>query len=95
MALKINHPFGSLVVAGVAGIYLIHICVNVGMVLGLLPVIGIPLPFLSYGGSALLANTVLLGLALNLYARRMNFPCMSSVIACTTTCLPGIIETCE
>ena len=73
LAKKIDHPFGSLVAAGAAGIFLIHVCVNLGMVLGLLPVIGIPLPFLSYGGSALLTNTVLLGLALVSYMRRAEF----------------------
>lgn len=73
MASKTHHPFGSLVIAGAASIFFIHVCVNIGMVLGLLPVIGIPLPFLSYGGSALLTNSVLLGLALNMYARRDEF----------------------
>ncbi len=73
LARRIDHPFGSLVAAGVAGIFLIHVCVNLGMVLGLFPVIGIPLPFLSYGGSALLTNTVLMGLALSTYMRRTEF----------------------
>lgn len=70
---RIDHPFGYLVVAGTAGVFLIHVGVNIGMVLGLLPVIGIPLPFLSYGGSALLTNTTLLGLALACYMRRAEF----------------------
>ncbi len=73
IASQINHPYGSLVAAGTAGIILIHVCINVGMVLGLLPVIGIPLPFLSYGGSALLTISVLIALALNMYARRAEF----------------------
>ncbi|MDE2826540.1 MAG: rod shape-determining protein RodA [Bacteroidota bacterium] len=73
LAREIEHPFGSIVAAGAAGIFLIHISVNIGMVLGLLPVIGIPLPFLSYGGSALLTNTTLLGLALAAYMRRSEF----------------------
>ena len=73
LASQINHPFGSLIAAGAAGIILIHVCINVGMVLGLLPVIGIPLPFLSYGGSALLTNSVLIALALNVYTRRNEF----------------------
>ncbi len=73
LARAIDHPIGNLVVAGVAGIFLIHVCVNIGMVLGLLPVIGIPLPFLSYGGSALLTNTALLGIALACYMRRAEF----------------------
>lgn len=70
---RVKHPFGSMVAAGAVGIYLIHVFINIGMVTGLLPVIGIPLPFLSYGGSALLANTIMLGLALNLHMRRDDF----------------------
>ena len=70
---QVKHPFGSLMTAGAAGIYLIHVFINVGMVVGLLPVIGIPLPFLSYGGSALLANTAMLGIALSLHMRRDDF----------------------
>ena len=62
-----------LFVAGVTGIFLVHILINVGMTIGLMPVIGIPLPFVSYGGSALLANTTMLAIALNLHARRDEF----------------------
>ncbi len=70
---RVRHPFGSMVAAGASGIYLIHIIINMGMVTGLLPVIGIPLPFLSYGGSALLANTAMLAIVLNLHMRRDDF----------------------
>ena len=70
---QVKHPFGSMLGAGAAGVYLVHILVNVGMVTGLLPVIGIPLPFLSYGGSALLANTAMLAIVLTLYMRRDAF----------------------
>src|SRR5690606_12651321 len=70
---QVKHPFGSMVAAGAAGIYLIHIFINIGMVTGLLPVIGIPLPFVSYGGSALLANTTMLAIMLNLHMRRDDF----------------------
>jgi len=70
---RVKHPFGSMVAAGAAGIYLIHILINIGMVTALLPVIGIPLPFVSYGGSALLANTAMLAIALNLHMRRDDF----------------------
>ena len=62
-----------LFIAGVTGIFLVHILINVGMTIGLMPVIGIPLPFISYGGSALLANTAMLAIALNLHARRDEF----------------------
>ena len=73
LGMKMKHPFGSMVAAGAAGIYLIHVFINIGMVTGLLPVIGIPLPFISYGGSALLANSAMFGIALNLHMRRDDF----------------------
>lgn len=66
----VKHPFGSIVAAGAVGVYLLHIFVNIGMVTGILPVIGLPLPFLSYGGSAMLANTALLAIVLNTHMRR-------------------------
>lgn len=66
----VNHPFGSIVAAGAVGVYLLHIFINVGMVTGILPVIGLPLPFLSYGGSAMLANTTLLAIVLNTHMRQ-------------------------
>jgi len=56
----------------VAGIFLFHLMVNVGMVLGLLPVIGIPLPFFSYGGSSLWGFTLLLFILLRMDAARME-----------------------
>ena len=67
---EVKHPFGSIVAAGAVGVYLIHITINIGMVTGMLPVIGLPLPFLSYGGSAMLANTALLAIVLNTHMRR-------------------------
>lgn len=66
----VKHPFGSIVAAGAVGVYLLHIFINIGMVTGMLPVIGLPLPFLSYGGSAMLANTALLAIVLNTHMRR-------------------------
>jgi rod shape determining protein RodA len=66
----VKHPFGSIVAGGAVGVYLLHITINVGMVTGMLPVIGLPLPFISYGGSAMLANTALLGIVLNTHMRR-------------------------
>ncbi len=66
----VKHPFGSIVAAGAVGVYLLHIFINIGMVTAMLPVIGLPLPFVSYGGSALLANTALLAIVLNTHMRR-------------------------
>jgi rod shape determining protein RodA len=56
----------------VASILLMHVTINIGMVLGLLPVIGIPLPFFSYGGSSLWGFTLLLFILLRLDAARIN-----------------------
>lgn len=56
----------------VAGILLFHVTINIGMVLGLLPVIGIPLPFFSYGGSSLWGFTILLSIMLRMDAARVN-----------------------
>jgi len=73
IASTVKNPFGSFVAIGITGIFATHIFMNVGMALGLAPVVGIPLPFLSYGGSALLADMLMIGLLLNLYAHRKEY----------------------
>lgn len=65
--------FFSLVLIGILVIYFVHIFINIGMVLGIVPVIGIPLPFVSYGGSSLVVNMFLLGIAANVYRTRKNY----------------------
>jgi len=50
-----------------------QVLINMGMVMGLMPVVGVPLPFISYGGSATLVNFSLLGLVLNVSMRRYLF----------------------
>lgn len=60
LAEKQNHPFGRIYGYCLVSIFLFHLFINVGMVLGLTPVIGIPLPFFSYGGSSLWGFTLLL-----------------------------------
>ena len=62
--------FGANLAAGVVSMLLSHLVINVGMTLGMMPVTGIPLPFISYGGSSLLANMAGIGLLLNVYMRR-------------------------
>ncbi len=59
--------FSSMLLIGILIVMFTHFFINIGMVLGLLPVIGIPLPFLSYGGSSLLSNMIMLGLVMNIY----------------------------
>lgn len=56
---------------GVAGILFIHIFINIGMTMGLVPIIGIPLPFISYGGSSILGFSLLIGVLLKLDANRL------------------------
>jgi rod shape determining protein RodA len=64
---------GILILAGIVALIFSHVLVNVGMALGIVPPIGIPLPLLSYGGSATLATFVSLGLALNVGCRRFVY----------------------
>lgn len=56
---------------GVAGILFIHIFINIGMTMGLMPIIGIPLPFISYGGSSILGFSLLIGVLLKLDSNRL------------------------
>jgi rod shape determining protein RodA len=65
--------FGSMLAVGVVGMLFWPAAINVAMVLGLAPVIGVPLPLLSYGGSQLMANLIALGLLLNVSMRRYMF----------------------
>ncbi|MBK7629568.1 MAG: rod shape-determining protein RodA [Ignavibacteriales bacterium] len=65
--------FLSLTIIGILSIYIIHFLVNIGMVVGILPVIGIPLPFVSYGGSSLLVNMFMLGIIANVHKNRKNY----------------------
>jgi rod shape determining protein RodA len=75
IALKARDTYGMLVVTGVVSMYTFHILVNVGMTSGIMPITGIPLPFISAGGSAMLSNMIAVGLILsvNLRRRRLMF----------------------
>lgn len=68
-----RHPFAQLVIVSIATIYFIHFFINVGSATALIPVIGVPLPFISYGGSALITNTLMLGICLNLDFHKRQF----------------------
>ena len=63
---------GSYIAIGIAGIFLFHMLENIGMTMGLLPITGVPLPFVSYGGSSLLTNFIMIGLLLNISGRRQK-----------------------
>ena len=65
--------FLSLTVMGILAVFVIHFAINIGMTIGIMPVIGIPLPFVSYGGSSLLVNMFMLGIVGNIYRTRKNY----------------------
>lgn len=60
---------GSYIAIGIVGILLFHVLENIGMTIGLLPITGIPLPFISYGGSSMITNLVCIALLLNIRKR--------------------------
>ena len=66
IAFKLSDYFSSLVIVGIASILLSHIFINSAMTIGLLPVKGLPLPFISAGGSFLLSCFIMLSLVINL-----------------------------
>jgi rod shape determining protein RodA len=72
LAERQKNDFSRMYGYGVISILLIHYFINIGMVIGVLPTIGIPLPFFSYGGSGLLGFTILLFIFLKLDANRLN-----------------------
>ena len=63
---------GELIASGITGIFLFHMVENIGMVMGLLPITGVPLPFISYGGSSLITNFICIGLLLNISSKRQK-----------------------
>ncbi len=64
--------FGTFLAIAISTVFLFYLFVNVGMTMGLLPVVGIPLPFFSYGGTALLSNFISVGLLINVRMRRFE-----------------------
>jgi len=70
IAMETKDPFGSYVVAGVVGMLTFQIFENIGMTIQLMPITGIPLPFISYGGSSLITNFLIVGVVLNIGMRK-------------------------
>lgn len=64
--------FSALVAIGIVSMWIFQVLVNVGMAIGIMPITGIPLPFISYGGSSIITNLAAVGLLLNIYARRFS-----------------------
>ena len=63
---------GSYIASGIAGIFFFHMTENIGMTIGLLPITGVPLLFISYGGSSLITSFMLLALLMNISGRRQK-----------------------
>jgi rod shape determining protein RodA len=72
IALLSSDFFGTLVAVGVLAMFAIQIFENVGMTMGIMPITGIPLPFMSYGGSAVISSFIAIGLVLNIHMRRFS-----------------------
>jgi rod shape determining protein RodA len=73
VSMEAKDDFGSYLAAGVFFYFFWQILINMGMVLGIMPVVGIPLPFISYGGSASVVNFCMIGMVLNVAMRRFVF----------------------
>ena len=63
---------GSYIAIGIAGMFIFYMVENIGMTIGLLPITGVPLPFVSYGGTSLITNFICIGLLLNISSRRQK-----------------------
>ena len=68
----VTDPFAKYVCAGLAGMYSFHFIVNVGMTMGIMPITGLPLLFMSYGGSAVLSSMIGIGIVFSIFIRRYN-----------------------
>lgn len=76
---SITNKFVQLTLGGFISLMFVHVVINIGMTIGLIPVIGVPLPFVSYGGSSLVGNMIMVGLALNFFRNKRNLGYHSSV----------------
>lgn len=72
IAIAAKDTYGSLICVGVASLIMFQVLVNIGMTISIMPVTGLPLPFMSYGGSAYLVNMLCIGLVLNIGMRRQK-----------------------
>jgi rod shape determining protein RodA len=73
IALRAKDSFGALLAVGLTTMIGSHIFINVGMTMGMMPITGLPLPLMSYGGSSLLITMLSIGLLLNINMRRFMF----------------------
>ena len=80
MSLLSRSLFGKFLSLGICTVFFIYMFVNIGMVTGLLPVVGVPLPFISYGGSAMLAVMTGFALLMNCYIHQKSILPKGSII---------------
>jgi rod shape determining protein RodA len=76
IAMLSKDKFGTYLAAGIASMFAIQMFVNIGMTVGIMPITGIPLPFVSYGGSSLVASYLAVGILLNIHMRRLTVGAM-------------------
>ncbi len=69
-SIRERNEFASMIVVGIFALLFVHFIINIGMTVGIMPVIGVPLPFVSYGGSSLLVNVFLMGIVVNIYRNK-------------------------
>ena len=72
MALRVRHIYGKLVIGGIAANFFFYVLINMGMVIGMLPVVGVPLPFISYGGTVMITIMIGFGLAMNAFIHDLD-----------------------
>ncbi len=72
IAMNASDFFGSLIASGIAAMFAFHVAVNIGMTIGIAPVVGIPLPLVSYGGTSLLMNMSAIGILQSISMRRVK-----------------------
>ena len=73
VASKASDRFGAMLAVGISVLLMTHVFINIGMTIGITPITGLPLPFLSYGGSFLISCFILLGLVQSVYRHRKQF----------------------
>ncbi|MBF0328904.1 MAG: rod shape-determining protein RodA [Nitrospirae bacterium] len=71
-AMKAKDEYGRLLATGVTSMFFVYFTVNIGMTLGMTPVVGVPLPFMSYGGTSLLSNFIAAGILISVRTRRFE-----------------------
>ncbi len=72
IAMRAKDAFGSLLALGITFMFTLYVFINIGMTVGIMPVVGIPLPFMSYGGTSLVTNFIAAGILISIRARRFE-----------------------